>query len=524
VSVSAPVTPQSEKEPAEDDLTFTTATALPPRQLLEYAVVGVVVIAGIACRSYSRSDLWIDETLSVNIARLPAGEMVEALRHDGHPPVYYFLLHWWMLAFGQGDGAVRAMSGVISIATLPLIWWIGNTIGGRRCALAALVLMASSPQAVRYATETRMYSLIVLLASAGWLLLRAARRRPTIPRLAGVAVVAGLLLLTHYWSGYLLTATGTLLLWSAWRKPETRRTELKCAGALVAGGIIFLPWLPNFIVQATTTGTPWASPARPAEVAVSLLVGSDSTGEARMLGVMLGVLVLLALFGRRVDDHRIEIDIRTQPQVRAEWALVTLVLSLAVVGGVIGAVAFAERYTSIILPVLIVVAAVGITRLPNRTVRIGVVSVVAVLGLAASLHTSVEDRTQVGQVARALKDQAIEGDLVVHCPDQLAPGVIRYAPEGLNHLTYPLSPWPDRIDWQYYEYRVSRVEPIPFADVAHAEAGNRPIWLVWSEGYPLLGQRCEAIFTELGALRPNHVVVTAAGDAERAWLYRFDPT
>jgi uncharacterized membrane protein len=490
---------------------------------MEMAVVAVAVAAGIACRSYSRSELWIDETLSVNIARLPLDEMVEALRHDGHPPVYYFLLHGWMLVFGQGDAAVRAMSACISVATLPLIWRIGKAVGGRRCALAALVLMATSPQAVRYAIETRMYSLIVLLASAGWLLLRAALRRPSVPRLAGVAVVAGLLLLTHYWSGYLLTATGILLLWSAWRHPEQRRTALKCAGALVAGGLIFLPWLPSFIVQATTTGTPWAEPARPAQVAFSLLVGSDSTGEAKLLGVVLGVLTLLALFGRRVDDHRIEIDVRTRPEVRAEWALMTVVLSLALVGGLIGAVAFAERYTAIILPVLIVVAAVGITRLPNRPTRVGVVSIVALLGLVASLHTSLEDRTQVGQVARALQDGALEGDLVVTCPDQLAPGVIRYAPEGLIHMTYPLSPWPDRVDWQHYEYRVNRVQPIPFADLAHALARNRPIWLVWSEGYSLLGQRCEAIFTELGDLRPNHVVVTATGDAERAWLYKFDP-
>jgi hypothetical protein len=91
-------------------------------------------------------------------------------------------------------------------------------------------------------------------------------------------------------------------------------------------------------------------------------------------------------------------------------------------------------------------------------------------------------------------------------------------------MTYPLSATPDRVDWQHYEYRVTRVEPTPYALVAHARAGNRPIWLVFSEGYSLLGQRCEAILTELAELRPHHVVVTAAGDAERAWLYRFDPS
>jgi uncharacterized membrane protein len=492
--------------------------------LLELAVVAVAVLTGIAFRAYSKSDLWIDETLSVDISRqVTLGGVIDALRHDGHPPVYYFLLHWWMLVFGQGDTAVRAMSAVISVATLPFIWRIADAIGGRRCALAALVLMATSPQAVRYATETRMYSLVVLLSSIGWLALRAALRHPTWPRLAGVALVSGLLLLTHYWSGYLLAGTGCLLLWSALRGPaEGRGTAWRCLGAVAVGGLIFLPWLPNFITQATTTGTPWAAPARPAQLAFSLLVGSDSTGEAHLLGVLVGILVLLALLGRPMDGYRIEIDVRTRPQVRSEVALITLVLSLAAVFGVIGAVAFAERYTAIILPMLIVVAAVGITRLPNRPVRVGVVAVVALLGLAASAHTSIESRTQVGQVAQALRDEALRGDLVVHCPDQLAPGVIRYSPPILEHMTYPESPWADRIDWQHYEYRVNRIDPIQFADYVDQRAGHRAIWLVWAEGYPLLGQRCEQILTELGRLRSNRVVVTAAGENEPAWLYRFD--
>jgi 4-amino-4-deoxy-L-arabinose transferase-like glycosyltransferase len=501
-----------------------TSTPRPKRQFVELAVVAVAVLAGVALRGYSRSDLWIDETLSVNISRLPLGEMVEALRHDGHPPMYYFLLHWWMEVFGQGDAAVRSMSAVISVLTLPLIWRIADAIAGRRCALAALVLMATSPQAVRYATETRMYSLVVLLASAGWLLLRAARRRPTWPRLAGVALVSGLLLLTHYWSGYLLAATGCLLLWSAVRGPaDGRGTAWRCVGAVAVGGLIFLPWLPNFITQANTTGTPWAAPARPAEVVFSLLVGSDSTGEAHILGVLIGILTLLALLGRPMDGYRIELDVRTRPQVRAECALVTLVLSLAVVCGVIGAVAFAERYTAIVLPMLIVVAAVGITRLPNRPVRIGVVALVAMLGLAASAHTSIESRTQVGQVGMALRNEALPGDLVVSCPDQLGPGVNRYAPPTLDFATYPDSPWTDRVNWQHYEYRVNRVEPVQFADLMNARAGNHRIWFVWAEGYALLGTRCEQILTELGNLRSNRIVVTAAGENEPAWLYLFEP-
>ncbi|MEZ5267098.1 MAG: hypothetical protein R2789_00510 [Microthrixaceae bacterium] len=43
----------------------------------------------------------------MNISQLPVSEIPDALRHDGHPPLYYFLLHLWALA-GSSDWWIRA--------------------------------------------------------------------------------------------------------------------------------------------------------------------------------------------------------------------------------------------------------------------------------------------------------------------------------------------------------------------------------------------------------------------------------
>ncbi len=85
--------------------------------------------------------------------------------------------------FGQSDLAVRSLSGVIGVITLPLVWLAGRRLGGTTVAWAALVLVATSPFAVRYDTETRMYSLVALLTVLGFLaldraLLASAARQP----------------------------------------------------------------------------------------------------------------------------------------------------------------------------------------------------------------------------------------------------------------------------------------------------------------------------------------------------------
>ena len=180
-------------------------------------LLGLTVVAGIVVRLHTSSDLWLDEALTVNISKLPVGELLRHLKHDGHPPLYYLLLHVWMKAFGSGDNAVRSLSTIFSILTIPPFVLIARRVGGKVMATAALVLIVTSPFAVRYATETRMYSLEILLVTLGWLAVHWALERPSIARLVPVALLSGLLALTHYWSLYLLAALGCMLLFK-WRR------------------------------------------------------------------------------------------------------------------------------------------------------------------------------------------------------------------------------------------------------------------------------------------------------------------
>ncbi len=62
-----------------------------PREGLARAGVLVacaVVIAGVVGRFLAPGGLWLDEALSVNIAKLPLGQLPGALVQDGSPPLY----------------------------------------------------------------------------------------------------------------------------------------------------------------------------------------------------------------------------------------------------------------------------------------------------------------------------------------------------------------------------------------------------------------------------------------------------
>ncbi len=102
--------------------------------------VGTVLalVAALVLRFWTSSDLWLDEALTVNISKLPIHEIPSYLRRDGAPPLFYFLLHFWMGVFGSSDLAVRALPGCSASPPSPSSGWPGAAWAdaprrGRRC-------------------------------------------------------------------------------------------------------------------------------------------------------------------------------------------------------------------------------------------------------------------------------------------------------------------------------------------------------------------------------------------------------
>jgi mannosyltransferase len=495
-----------------------------PAPTLALAAVALVVVGGVVLRFWTGSTLWFDEAQSVAVARLPVGDLLEALAHDGHPPVYYLLLHGWMAAFGESDAAVRALSGILAVAALPLAWALGRQLAGPRAALAALVVMASSPFAVRYATEARMYSLVMVLVLTGALLLRPAVARGGAVRLGGLALVSGLLVLTHYWGFYLVLATAAVLGFMAWWAGPRRRGRLAAVGALAGGQLLFLPWLPTFLEQAATTGTPWGIPWRPAELATTSLIdfGGGPFGEAHLLGAVTAGLVGLALVGRAIDGRRIELDLLTRPEVRAEVAVIVLTLGLATVGSFATASATATRYLSVVFPLHAVLAGVGVAVFASGRLRAVVLAAVVGLSAVGVAYNVDLNRTQGDEIAAAIDAQGHDADVVAFCPDQLGPATMRHLDGRYDAVTFPDLASPERVDWQDYAERVRRADPAAFAEALVERSDGRTIWLAWAGGHRAHRRQCETVAAALAARRPAHEVVTDDGQYEHGWLFRYE--
>ncbi|HLM65726.1 MAG TPA: glycosyltransferase family 39 protein [Acidimicrobiales bacterium] len=471
----------------------------PWTQKLAPLVIAGVVVVGVALRFVTTSALWLDEALSVNIAKLPVGDLLDALRHDGHPPLYYLLLHGWMQVFGEGDVAVRALSGIIGVATLPLAYVAGRRLAGVAGGRWALVVVALSPYSVRYATETRMYSLVMLLTLVGYLVLTDALHTPTAGRLAALTLVSGTLLLTHYWSFYLVAAVGLLLVVRWWRVPGERPTTVRLTVAVAAGGLLFLPWLGGFLYQGAHTGTPWGAPYRPTELVQTTLddLGGGLVSESFLAGTVIVVLALVALFAARASRDELTLDLRTTPLVRREVLVVAVTAALGCAVGYATSATYQSRYAAVFVPLLLVAVAVGITRFvgPARLVAGG--SLVA-LSLAGLVWIQAFERTQSEEVAAAVAERAEPGDVVVYCPDQLGPAYSRAMPSDITQVVYPTLGPPQRVDWVDYGDRNAAADPAAIARDVLDMADGHGVFVVWMAKYRTLEGQCEDLVNALG--------------------------
>jgi mannosyltransferase len=230
-----------------------------PSGLSRHTLLLVIVTLGGVLRFYQSGSegLWLDEAFSVWLARQPIGEMLRwVVRIDQHPPLYYTLLHFWMLLLGDGPAIVRSLSALFGVLTIPVVYLLGRRLAPEheQVGLLAALLLALSPFHVRLAQEARMYTLLALTASLA--LYALARLLDPETHTTGLTWLSYIIfttatLLTHNTAIFFPIAANLFVL--TLHLTRLRITHYALRNWLTAQAAVFLlwlPWLPAFLAQS----------------------------------------------------------------------------------------------------------------------------------------------------------------------------------------------------------------------------------------------------------------------------------
>jgi hypothetical protein len=264
------------------------------------AVLAGLVVLGAALRlvTLGHQSLWSDEAVTAQLVGLPFDDMLRRIPDsESTPPGYYVLLWAWSRVAGDGDAALRGLSALAGVLTIPATWWAGARLAHARAGLWLAALAASAPILVWFSQEARAYALMVLLCTLTIPLVLRAVERPAAGRLLGWGIVAALALATHYFAGFVVLAEA---LWLAARLRPWRRV----AAALAIPAIAVLGLLPIALEQAADDRAGFIRDTalwrRILQIPKQFAVGYDLPAEA----VLTAVALALAAVGVRLAFAR----------------------------------------------------------------------------------------------------------------------------------------------------------------------------------------------------------------------------
>ena len=128
----------------------------------------LMVLLGIELRvAVSNVPLWYDEGHSILVAikSFPFGINEFLFTKDfQHTPFYFYFLHFWLQLFGTNEVILRMSSAIFGIATIPLTYIVGKKLYDKNVGIIAALLVTVSPLMVYYSIEIRMYAAVVFFA------------------------------------------------------------------------------------------------------------------------------------------------------------------------------------------------------------------------------------------------------------------------------------------------------------------------------------------------------------------------
>lgn len=244
--------------------------------------------------NYATRGFWGDEAWTALISQFNLGEIIRITSQDFHPPLYYFIVHFWIKLFGTEELAIRSVSTLFFILTVFVGYIFAQALFQKKIfAFATAALLFTGPILTTYAFEARSYGLVILLSALTtyffWRAFLSGKKRYQV-----LYIVSGVLgLYTHYYTGFLLAAhLFSVLIIS----PKRILRWIKVFAVITVG---YLLWVPVLLAQITTVNQDyWIGPINKFthyEFYLRLMTGEFESPQRSLLLVYATLLVIIGI-------------------------------------------------------------------------------------------------------------------------------------------------------------------------------------------------------------------------------------
>jgi hypothetical protein len=361
--------------------------------------------------SLGKKSFWLDESFSFFLAQQDWTILWRSLlESEANMSLYYILLHLWM-NLGQSEFALRSLSVIFALATVPVAYAIGTCTFGKRVGIISALLLTVNAFFIKYAQEARSYSLVLLLVTLSSYFFVKGVERPSWKLWIAYIISSALAAYAHFYACLILIAHAMSLSF-------LRRAYVPWRGLLISGLNIFFLLIPlgSFVMYHYSEGINWIP--QPNLMSIFRLFGKLVGGSLPLLIAHLIACFIAFLFAvkswlcfsRSLKNWHYGFFLT--------WLFVPIFISYSF--SFIKPV-FWPRYLIVCLPPLVFFTALGLSFLNNRRIFVAVLIIFLVFsGNALNDYYKTPNKAGGGNwrlATRFVLSMAQPGDTILFHPN-----------------------------------------------------------------------------------------------------------
>jgi len=383
-------------------------------------VVGATLVALLAgLRHLDRVGFWYDEGQTVGTVDRPVGDALWRIAHwEVNQSPFHLLATAW-IRLGDSEAFLRLLALGFWVGTVPLLYVLGRRLVDERVGAVAALAYALHGFALEWAQQFRGYTMAAFATTLATLALVRLLEAPTTRRGAVYGAVAALAAYTHFFALLVLAAHAVTALVAGHRMP---RRPFVVAAAV--GGVLLAP-LGWFLLTAENDPISWVEGGSRSQI---LDVAADLAGGGTLPLIAYAVAGAFGLLALRRAVVTVGWTGSWPLLLIGLWVVVPL--AIAVLATATVKPLLVSRFLLVVVPGLVLLAAVGVVDLVDRAHRAVAGIVVAGFLLASAVGVAgTWDRPTFedwrGAVAHIV-DGSEPGDVVVPVPGR-ASHPLRYS-------------------------------------------------------------------------------------------------
>lgn len=388
------------------------------------AVTGLILLAAVLMSLFlADKSIWLDESFAYSRAISDTDSVWRSMVWPVAGNALYDLsLNLWVKLSGISEWALRGLSVLFALVTVPLVYALGARLFGSRVGITATLLLVVNAYLIRYAQEVRSYTLVIMLVTLSSYFFVKSIERPSWKNWAGYVICAGLTPYAHFLAILVFPAHAVSIVFLGKR-------GLPWRGLATSTVSLAVLWLPIVLTILRRLGREVGTPANGGLISAMGWIREPRLNDFYRLFYDLsgdgGRLLLLAYLIPCVITLLMAVRIwRNSGGSLDTWRYAFLLSWLfvpAVLGYLISATfqpMFISRYFIGSLPALVILVAIGLSHVRNRRLFVACLAIIIALSLRGVHRWYTSDRkTDWRGITSYVLSEARPGDAIIfHAP------------------------------------------------------------------------------------------------------------